>query len=137
MSEWLRGEVTEAGAVAFRVVATREEQGVRVRFEGSLRVDHPYQFLSVFIEALREAKGTAPEAARFDLDFARLRFCNSNGFYAIMDIVEAVYALGSAPVTVHCVAGDDWHRETLPILLDLDDPAISARTSVENVARGG
>lgn len=67
------------------------------------------------------------------LDFTELRFCNSNGFYVIMDIVEAAYQNVPGQVTVRRLLGDDWQQETLPILLNADEEAISQRTSYSDV----
>jgi hypothetical protein len=68
------------------------------------------------------------------IDFSELRFCNSNGFYVIMDIVEALYLNATeAKVTVRRLDDDDWQRETLPILLNVDDESIGRRTNFQNV----
>ncbi len=67
------------------------------------------------------------------LDFTELEFCNSNGFYVIMDIVELVYLLLPGPVLVRRLQEDDWQQETLPILLNLDEETIAARTTFEDV----
>jgi hypothetical protein len=69
------------------------------------------------------------------IDFTELEFCNSNGFYIIMDIIELVYAAATGPVLVRRLEEDDWQQETLPILLNLDEAAVAARTSFEDVAR--
>ena len=63
--------------------------------------------------------------------FRELNFCNSNGFYVIMDIIEIIYDAFSAPVLVKRLKDDDWQQETLPILLNIDEPEIDERTNFE------
>jgi hypothetical protein len=67
------------------------------------------------------------------IDFSELEFCNSNGFYVIMDIIETVYGKVSGPVLVRRLEEDDWQQETLPILLNLDEASVAARTTFEDV----
>ena len=69
------------------------------------------------------------ESDAVELDFQDLSFCNSNGFYIIMDIVEFIYNDAKGPVVVKRLKGDDWQQETLPILLNTDEPEISERTT--------
>ena len=73
------------------------------------------------------------EVRRAVIDFVELEFCNSSGFYVVMDLVESVYRGVDAPVTIRRVRDDDWQQETLPILIDIDDPGIHARTRFDDV----
>jgi hypothetical protein len=46
-----------------------------------------------------------------------------------MDITEIVLQQNDCPVEVHRLADDDWHQETLPILLNVDASDMNARVS--------
>jgi hypothetical protein len=48
-----------------------------------------------------------------------------------MDIIEIIYDTFSAPVLVKRLKDDDWQQETLPILLNIDEPEIDERTNFE------
>lgn len=127
------GEIVDGGASVFHSVATLDARVLKHRFEGVIRVDNPYRFLKPHIDELA-AKVPALSIDEISIDFSELRFCNSNGFYVIMDIVEALYfGATEAKVTVRRLDDDDWQRETLPILLNVDDEAIGRRTSFVNV----
>ena len=67
------------------------------------------------------------------MDFTGLSFCNSNGFYVIMDITELIYQSVDGPVVVKRLEEDDWQQETLPILLDIEEEEVGARTLFEDV----
>ncbi len=127
------GEIVDGGASVFHSVATLDARALKHRFEGVIRVDNPYRFLKSHIEELA-AKLPELGVQEIHIDFTELRFCNSNGFYVIMDVVEALY-LGApdAKVFVRRLDDDDWQRETLPILLNVDEEAIGRRTSFQNV----
>jgi hypothetical protein len=71
---------------------------------------------------------------RIEFDFKELNFCNSNGFYIIMDIAEMIITTTKGPITVKRLKDDDWQQETLPILLNVDEPEIEARTTFEEFA---
>ena len=127
------GEIVDGGASVFHSVATLDARSLKHRFEGVIRVDNPYRFLKVHIDELG-VKLRDLSLQEIVIDFTDLRFCNSNGFYVIMDVVEALYlGSGDAKVIVRRIDDDDWQRETLPILLNVDDEAIGRRTSFENV----
>ncbi len=127
------GEIVDAGQSVFHSVLAVDGRALKHRFEGVIRVDNPYRSLKEHIDEIGQKLG-ALSVDEITIDFAELRFCNSNGFYVIMDIVEALYAGASdAKVTVRRLDDDDWQRETLPILLNVDDEAIGRRTSFTNV----
>ena len=127
------GEIVDAGQSVFHSVLSVDGRSLKHRFEGVIRVDNPYRSLKDHIDEIpKKVEGLAIDEVL--IDFAELRFCNSNGFYVIMDIVEAIYTSASdAKVTVRRIDDDDWQRETLPILLNVDDESIGRRTSFTNV----
>ena len=126
------GEIMDGGASVFHSVAKLDGTKLIVSFDGVIRIDNPYRYLSPFLKELAEVlpKQTVTETL---IDFVDLRFCNSNGFYVIMDIVELVYTHVKGPVSVRRVEEDDWQQETLPILLNLDEEVVAQRTSFQNV----
>jgi hypothetical protein len=126
------GEIMDGGASVFHCVAREDEGTFLLTFSGVVRIDNPYRHLAALLQDLREIlpKRTI---SRSVLDFSELEFCNSNGFYVIMDIVEIVYACVPGPVLVRRLQEDDWQQETLPILLNLDEESIAARTTFEDV----
>ena len=127
------GEIVDAAQSVFHSVLSVDGRSLKHRFEGVIRVDNPYRSLKDHIDEIpKKVEGLAIDEVL--IDFAELRFCNSNGFYVIMDIVEAIYTSASdAKVTVRRLDDDDWQRETLPILLNVDDESIGRRTSFTNV----
>jgi hypothetical protein len=127
------GEIMDGGSSVFHSVAKVDDAHLVHTFEGVIRVDNPYRSLKGHLDELT-AKLPEHEVSDVVIDFSELRFCNSNGFYVIMDIVEAIYrGAGSAPVVVRRIEDDDWQQETLPILLNIDEEAVARRTKFENV----
>jgi hypothetical protein len=126
------GEIMDGGSSVFHCVAKVDDSRLLLSFEGVIRIDNPYRYLSGFLQELKDVL-PKQRLARTLIDFADLRFCNSNGFYIIMDIVEIVYALVPGPVQVRRLKDDDWQQETLPILLNIDEDAIASRTTFEDV----
>lgn len=126
------GEIMDGGASVFHSVARLDGAHLFLMFEGVIRIDNPYRHLSGY---LSELTGLLPtlRVEQTTLDFVGLRFCNSNGFYIVMDIVEAVYGAVPGPVTVRRIRDDDWQQETLPILLSSDEDPVRSRTSFEDV----
>ena len=133
MSVLSQGEIKDQNATVFRAVASTDGARITVRFEGTIRVDNPSRHLATFLRQLPDMLATQTSLTGVLLDFTGLRFCNSNGFYVIMDIVEAVYRTVSARVVVRRLKSDDWHQETLPILLNIDEEAVASRTVFEDV----
>jgi hypothetical protein len=121
----------DGGTSVFTTVAKLDAPKLIVSFSGAIRVDNPYRFLSAYVSELEERLPSAQVNA-IELDFTELDFCNSNGFYVIMDIVEIIYNMFSAHVTVKRLREDDWQQETLPILLNVDEPDILTRTTFED-----
>lgn len=127
------GEIMDGGSTVFHSVSKLDDTQLQHSFEGVIRVDNPYRSLKGHLDELSALLPTE-NVKDVVIDFSELRFCNSNGFYVIMDIVEAIYrSAGSSPVLVRRIEDDDWQQETLPILLNLDDDAVARRTRFENV----
>jgi len=131
MTVLAQGEINEGTRSVFITDASILEGVLTVRFEGSIRADNPSRHLETFLGTLSEALKSQTLSGVI-LDFVALKFCNSNGFYAIMDIVETIYTNTSSVIVVRRI-NDDWQQETLPILLNLDEQAISNRTQIEEI----
>lgn len=127
------GEIMEGGGTVFSSVTSIDSEQLLVTFKGVVRIDNPYRHLSPYLTALGEQLPAASLTST-SIDFTELRFCNSNGFYIIMDIIEIIYRSTTGPVKVRRLKEDDWQQETLPILLNLDEDEIANRTSFEDVA---
>ncbi|MDX9720569.1 MAG: hypothetical protein RBU37_07470 [Myxococcota bacterium] len=125
------GDILNQGNSVFAAVAYADGDMLLLALRGVIRIENPYLYLQPFIDEL-SAKLAEISIAKVELDFTKLRFCNSNGFYVIMDIVEAIYRLSSGPVTIRRLDDDDWHQETLPILVDIASEEVSARTRFES-----
>jgi len=125
------GDVMDGGTSVFTSVAKLDAPTLIVSFSGAIRVDNPYRYLSAYVSELEERLPSAQVKA-IELDFTELNFCNSNGFYVIMDIIEIIYNIFPAGVTVKRLKEDDWQQETLPILLNVDEPEIGKRTTFED-----
>jgi hypothetical protein len=126
------GEIMDAGASVFHSVVRLDGARLFVTFEGVIRTDNPYRHLSGY---LAELASVLPRLAieSTTIDFVGLKFCNSNGFYVIMDIVETIYRLVQGRIVVRRIQDDDWQQETLPILLNADEEPVLSRTSFEDV----
>lgn len=127
------GEIMDAGVSVFHSVAKVDEQHLIVTFEGVVRVDNPYRYLHSYLEKLLEIL-PHQSITHVTMDFVKMRFCNDNGFYVIMDIVDAVYNAVPGPITARRIVDDDWQCVTLPILLNLSEDSNSARTTFEDVS---
>ena len=124
------GEIMDGGASVFSSVAKVDADLLIVSFGGSIRIDNPYRYLEQYLSELEQL--LPPEKiGRIEFDFKDLDFCNSNGFYIIMDITEMLINTIGGPILVKRLKGDDWQQETLPILLNVDEPEIEARTTFE------
>lgn len=126
------GEIMDGGSSVFHCVARVDNGRLLLSFEGVIRIDNPYRYLSTFLAELKELL-PKQTLRTMTIDFTELKFCNSNGFYIVMDIVEITYTAISGPVIVRRLRDDDWQQETLPILLNLDEEAIRERTTFEDV----
>ncbi len=124
------GDIMDGGKSVFTSVAKLDGAKLILTFSGVIRVDNPYRHLENFINELEE-KLTKTPIFEIEIDFRELNFCNSNGFYVIMDIMEIIYNKIPASVLVKRLKNDDWQQETLPILLNTDEPEISDRTTFE------
>ena len=125
------GDIMDGGTSVFTSVAKLDGLKLIVSFSGAIRVDNPYRYLATYVSEL-EDRLPPTQVHSIELDFTELNFCNSNGFYVIMDIVEILYNIFPAHVTVKRLKDDDWQQETLPILLNVDEPEIAKRTTFED-----
>ena len=126
------GDIMDGGHSVFTSVAKIDVSHLEVTFTGVIRVENPHKELKKYLDELGQLLPDSG-AERATLDFTGLSFCNSNGFYVIMDITELVYQNVDGPVIVKRLQEDDWQQETLPILLDIDEEEIGARTTFEDV----
>ena len=122
------GDIMDGGSSVFTSVAKLDGKKLILSFGGVIRVDNPYKHLESYIKDLEEELNEA-KIEEIVLDFRELNFCNSNGFYVIMDIIEIIYNNIQARIIVNRLKEDDWQQETLPILLNVDEPEINDRTS--------
>lgn len=127
------GDISDGGVSVFTSVAKLEDSKLIISFSGVIRIDNPYKHLTKYFDDLKEMV-PKQKAGAAEIDFQELSFCNSNGFYIIMDIVELIYENVAGPVVVKRLKEDDWQQETLPILLNADEPEISERTTFEENA---
>lgn len=124
------GDIMDHGRSAFTSVASMDGGILKITFIGEIRIDSPYLHLENYIGDLRSGLPKEKiESVVFD--FRDLSFCNSNGFYVIMDITEMVVNQSRGPILVQRLSEDDWHQETLPILLNADEPNIARRITFE------
>lgn len=126
------GDIMHRGQSVFTSAARLDDDVLWVTFTGVVRVDNPQKQLQPYIDDLESQIGGLDLKSAV-LDFTELRFCNSNGFYVIMDIIEVIYRGFDGPVKVRRLRDDDWQQETLPILLDLDEEDVRERTAFEDV----
>jgi len=127
------GEITEGNRTVFSsFAALDDEHRLVVQFDGVIRVADPYPLLCGYLKELKQVLPQL-EACSALVDFVKMRFCNSNGFYVVLDILEAVYGLVPGSVTIRRLAEDDWQVETLPILLRALGEDTCARTIFDNV----
>jgi len=124
------GEIMDGGNSVFSSVAKVDADLLIVSFGGSIRIDNPYKHLEQYLLELDQLI-PQEKIGRIEFDFKELDFCNSNGFYIIMDITEMIIDATKGPITVKRLKDDDWQQETLPILLNVDEPEIEARTTFE------
>ena len=128
------GDITDSGNTVFTSVAKIDDGTLYLSFNGSIRIDDPYRHLESFVDELRSVL-PANSISQIQMDFQELSFCNSNGFYIIMDIAELAIEKYDCEILVKRLEDDDWQQETLPILLNADEPTIARRTKFEeNVA---
>lgn len=120
-------DIMDNGKSVFTCSAQTLKDKLVVNFKGEIRVEQPYKYLSPFLDDLT-AKLKNSGIVETELNFVELKYCNSNGFYALMDIIELIYKKVEGQIIVRRITGDDWHSETLPILLDLDEEGVAERT---------
>ena len=112
------GDIMDGGTSVFTSVVKIDGKKMILSFSGVIRVDNPYKHLESYINDLDEELRRT-DVENIELHFRELNFCNSNGFYVIMDLIEIVYDSKNVPVIVNRLKDDDWQQETLPILLNV------------------
>ncbi len=122
------GDIMDKGVSVFTSVAKVDVEKLLLSFSGVIRIDNPYKHIEGFLNELQVVV-SREKLSEIELDFSQLSFCNSNGFYIIMDITELVIDKVNGPIVVKRLKDDDWQQETLPILLNSDEPEISGRTT--------
>ena len=127
------GEIMDGGVSVFSSVAKIDADLLIVSFGGSIRIDNPYKHLEQYLLELDQLL-PQEKIGRIEFDFKELDFCNSNGFYIIMDITEMIISATKGPITIKRLKDDDWQQETLPILLNVDEPEIDGRTTFQEFA---
>ena len=125
------GDIMDGGNSVFTSVTGIDDLKLVVTFKGVIRTDNPDMHLNGYLTDL-EKLIPGENATSIEIDFRDLTFCNSNGFYIIMDIVELLYGKIVGPVNVKRLKDDDWQQQTLPILLNTDEPDIEQRTTFED-----
>lgn len=127
------GDITDGGTTVFTSVTSIDGTTLTVSFSGLIRIDDPYRHLESYLEELSRILPTNT-IRKIELDFQELSFCNSNGFYIIMDIAELVIGRYDCKIEVKRLEDDDWQQETLPILLNVVEPSIAKRTTFKEFA---
>lgn len=127
------GDITDGGSTVFTSVASVDGDTLKLSFAGSIRIDDPYVHLESYLEELRSCL-PSDSLGKIELDFQELAFCNSNGFYIIMDITELILGKYDCKIEVNRLEEDDWQQETLPILLNVDEPSIAKRIKFKEFA---
>ena len=124
------GEILTDGQSAFTAITQQDDKTIITYFKGVIRVDNPFKHLSHYIEDLK-TKLPEMEINRVILDFTELKYCNSNGFYTLIDIIESIYHQTEGQVIIKRLKNDDWQQETLPIIINIDDKEVKKRTFFE------
>jgi len=127
------GDIMDGGISVFNSVARIDGAKLIFSFNGVIRIDNPYRQLEGFLRELEEIV-SKEKIDEVEFDFNELNFCNSNGFYVIMDITELIINKIQGPIVVKRLKDDDWQQETLPILLNTDEPEINERTTFIDIS---
>jgi hypothetical protein len=127
------GDIMDGGISVFNSVARIDGAKLIFSFNGVIRIDNPYRQLEGFLRELEEIL-SKEKIDEVEFDFNELNFCNSNGFYVIMDITELIINKIQGPIVVKRLKDDDWQQETLPILLNTDEPEINERTTFIDIS---
>jgi hypothetical protein len=126
------GDIMDGGKSVFTSVAKLDQSKLIITFTGVIRIDNPYKYLEHYLNELEKILPQHKIHTSY-IDFTELKFCNSNGFYVIMDIVDLIYKNVESSIFIKRLKDDDWQQETLPILLDIDNPDINQRTFFDDV----
>jgi hypothetical protein len=120
------GDIMESGNSVFTAISQMDNDNLIVKFKGMIKTNNPYKDLNKYIKDM-EVKLKETKIGNITIDFTDLKYCNSNGFYVLMDIMDTIYNNTLEKITVKRLKLDDWHQETLPILLNINDEKIAQR----------
>ena len=126
------GEIMDKGRSAFTAAAHELNGRLTLKLTGAVRVENPYNHLTPFLDELK-VKLAEEDLAEGVIDFTELKYCNSIGFYILMDMIELVFQRVSGMIAVRRLEDDDWQQESLPILLNLEEESVKSRTVIEEV----
>ena len=126
------GEIMDKGHSAFTAAAHALDGRLTLKLTGAVRVENPYGHLAPFLDELK-VKLAKEELKEGVIDFTELTYCNSIGFYILMDMIELVFKQVSGMIAVRRLEDDDWQQESLPILLNLEEETVQSRTVIEEV----
>jgi hypothetical protein len=126
------GEIMDKGRSAFTAAAHALDRRLTLKLTGSVRVENPYSHLTPFLDELK-VKLEEEELDEGVIDFTELTYCNSIGFYILMDMIELVFKEIDGMIAVRRLEDDDWQQESLPNLLNLEEDSVKSRTVIEEV----
>ena len=126
------GEIMDKGSSAFTAAAHALDGRLTLKLTGAVRVENPYHHLTPFLDELKVKLGEE-ELNEGVIDFTELKYCNSIGFYILMDMIELVFQRISGMIAVRRLEDDDWQQESLPILLNLEEDSVKSRMVIEEV----
>ena len=126
------GEIMDKGNSSFIAITQMDGDHLIVEFKGEIRCDNPYRHLADYIDEMEKKLGDEA-MERVTINFNEFKYCNSNGFYVLMDIIEIIYKMSKGEVCISRLKIDDWQQRTLPILLNLEDDGVRARTTVKDM----
>ena len=100
------GEIMDKGSSSFIALTQLDGDHLLVDFKGEIRTDNPYRHLADYIEEM-EKHLVAEQVERVTINFTEFKYCNSNGFYVLMDIIEIIYAMSKGDVYIKRIQTDD------------------------------
>jgi hypothetical protein len=125
------GEIMDLGNSVFTAITQLDNEDLIVKFKGVVRSSDPYKDLRPYLNDM-ELKLKDIKINQVQIDFTELKYCNSTGFYVLMDIIEIIYNNTHAAITIKRLKNDDWQQETLPILINIEDKERSSITKFKD-----
>lgn len=133
METLCRGEIIESNRVVFvSETAIDDKNQLLVTLAGIIRVSDPQQFFSEYTKNISIKLPSLPTKSVI-IDFSKFVFCNSTGFYLVLDIVESIYCHFPGTIIIRRLLDSEWQIETLPILLRAIGEQIIPRTIFEDI----